>query len=352
MKVTLMLLGAVGVLLFAGGFPPVGAPGVYHGGAMLLAGAAAGLLCFWGAWRLAAGQRVRLVAGLVCLFLAGAGVVGLWRFGGEAWRLAGMGGAMWFGAVGLGCMALIGLFFGAIFGFLARRIMTGALWLAALHVCVGVALVGAWVDLLGSESAVVKLEPGGAAAKASEREVAGDGARVTLRVEDFQVERYEGAESYSLLRHEGGRWLPVGTPERRGDVVTLGGESWPVSSLRRVAQMPQPFLLLPGEPPRLLVQHEAPVKDYRARCRWVIHRAGEADEERVESLRVNEPVACAGRLFYLMSYRPLGHGGVEVELLVRRAPGRFLMLLGLVGAVLCTACWSLGRREPQGRSEP
>ena len=196
------------------------------------------------------------------------------------------------------------------------------------------------------------LEPGGAAAKASEREVAGDGARVTLRVEDFQVERYEGAESYSLLRHEGGRWLPVGTPERRGDVVTLGGESWPVSSLRRVAQMPQPFLLLPGEPPRLLVQHEAPVKDYRARCRWVIHRAGEADEERVESLRVNEPVACAGRLFYLMSYRPLGHGGVEVELLVRRAPGRFLMLLGLVGAVLCTACWSLGRRKPQGRSEP
>ena len=65
---TLMVLGAAGLLLLAGGFPLVGEPAVYRSGLMLGLGIAAALLALWGGWRLAAGQRARYVCGLVSSF--------------------------------------------------------------------------------------------------------------------------------------------------------------------------------------------------------------------------------------------------------------------------------------------
>lgn len=343
LKITLMLLGAVVVLLFAGGFPPHGVPGIYHGGAMLLAGAATCVLCLWGAWRLAVGNRLRMVLGVLCAAWAGVGAIGVWQFGAETCRLAGIGGAMWFGAVGVGCLALIGGLFVVIFGFLAWRVMLRKLWLAALHLCTALALLGAGADWWGGESEILQLQVG--ASHEKKLPLGDHGAQLSVCVTDFNLTRYDGDESYGLLRHEDGHWALVGAPERRGDMIVWGEESWPVISLVRVAGMPQPFRLLPGKPPRLLMQYEAPVKDYRATCRFSVLREGKSGEVQEEVLRVNHPAVCEGRLFYLMSYRPLGHGGMQVDLLVRRAPGRFLVLLGLIGVVLSTACWCFCPRE-------
>ena len=329
-----MTLGAVAVLLLAGGFPPAGVPGVYHGGAMLLAGLAVLMLCLWGTWRLASGQLVRLAVGLTSLFLAGAGVMGLWSFGAESCRMAAIGGPMWFGAVGVGCMAAIGALFAGIFGFLTWRLMHRRLWLAALHLCTALVLLGAGVDMLYSREHALSLEVGKAGAPLP----LSAGGSLTPLVKNFEIERYEGSESYALLRHEGGRWVHQGTPQLQGEEIVYEGERWPVSSLQRIASMPRPFLLIPGQPPRLLLQGEAPVKAYHADCRLTL-RHGDQQEIQEVTLRVNKPVGCKGWLLYLMSYRPLSDGSTRVELLARHAPGRFLTLLGFIGIILSTAGW-------------
>lgn len=334
LKGTLMTLGAVAVLLLAGGFPPTGVPGVYHGGAMLLAGLVVFALCLWGTWRLAKGQLAQLLVGLLCVFLAGAGAVGLWLFGAEAWRLAGIRGPMWFGAVGVGCMAAIGALFAGIFGFLAWRLMHRGLWLAALHLSTALVLVGAGTDILYSQEQALSLPVGSPGTPLP----LGSGGSLTLLVKNFEIERYEGSESYELMRHEGGRWVHLGTPQRQGEYIVYEGESWPINQLKRLAQMPRPFLLIPGQPPRLLLQGEAPVKAYHAYCQLTL-RHGEQQETQELTLRVNEPATCEGWRFYLMSYRPLRDGTMRVELLARRAPGGFLTLLGFIGIMLSTAGW-------------
>ena len=342
LKGTLMTLGAVGVLLLAGGFPPTGAPGVYHGGAMLLAGLATLGLCLWGTWSLAAGQRAWLAVGLVCVFLAGAGATGRCSFGAEARRLASIGGPMWFGAVGVGCMAAIGALFAGIFGFLAWRIMHRRLWLAALHLCTALVLLGAGVDALYSHEHAISLPVG----SPGEPLPLSNGGSITPLITSFELERYEGSETYTLLRHENGRWVQIGTPTRQRDDVVYEGERWPVAQLTRVARMPQPFLLIPGQPPRLLLQNEAPVKEYRAGCRLTIRPGGHLPEQvREPMLRVNKPASAEGWQLYLMSYRPLSDGSMRVELLARRAPGRFLTLLGFIGIMLCTAGWCYHPRK-------
>ena len=342
-----MVLGAVGVLLLAGGFPPSGVPGVYRGGAMLLAGLAVVALCLWGAWRLAAAQRARLLVGLVCAALAGTGVTGLCCFGAETCRLAAMGGAMWFGAVGVGCMAAIGALFAVIFGFLAWRVMHRRLWLAALHLSVALVLLGAGADALYCREQALSLPVGGAGVALP----LSKGGSITPAVTAFDVVRYEDGDSYTLLRHEQGSWVQLGSPVRRGDAIVYEGESWPLADLRSVEGMPRHFLVIPGQPLRLLLKNEAPVKEFRAACRVTIRPAeGKPDEVQDFTLRVNAPVTCHGWQLYLMSYRPMRDGSTHVELLARRAPGRFCALLGFLGIILSTICWSLGRTNtPDGR---
>lgn len=248
--------------------------------------------------------------------------------------MAAIGGPMWFGAVGVGCMAAIGALFAGIFGFLAWRLMHRRLWLAALHLCTALVLVGAGADSLYSHEHALSLTVG----RAGEPLPLRAGGSLTPLITGFEVEHYEGSESYELLRHEAGRWVHQGTPQRQGEKIVYEGEQWPVSSLRSISGIPRPFLLIPGQPPRLLLQGEAPVKDYRAACRLTLSR-GEQQETQEVTLRVNEPVSCEDWQLYLMSYRPLRDGSTRVELQARRAPGRFLTLLGFIGIALCTAGW-------------
>ena len=124
LKLSIMALGAACVLLLAGGFPLMGAPAVYRGGAMLLLGLVSTLLCLWGAWQIAAGQRVRLVFGLVFLFFAVIGLVMMGSYASQGFAFAQQGGPMWMGALAMFCTALSGVVFFVVFGYLTYRVMT------------------------------------------------------------------------------------------------------------------------------------------------------------------------------------------------------------------------------------
>ena len=89
LKATLMVIGAACVLLFAGGFPRLGAPEVYRGGAMLLLGVIGAVLSLWGAARLATGSLLRFLFGMLLAFFALAGVAVFLRYGAAALELGG-----------------------------------------------------------------------------------------------------------------------------------------------------------------------------------------------------------------------------------------------------------------------
>lgn len=332
LKTSLALLAAVTLLLLTGGFPPAGIPAVYHSEVMLLCGVGVCIICLWAAWRLAIGQRVRFIIGLGFAFFVCVGLIGAWQHGAKALQLASLGGAMWFGVVGMACLAIIGVLFGVIFGFFTLRLMQPKLWLAALHLSVALVIIGAWADLLGSESTMLRAAVGGEAAA-----LPGD-AGFSLHVTDFKIDRYDTDESYTLLHHEGGQWRPIGTPSREGDTLTLGSETWSLSALQRVPGVAQPAYIIPGTPPRLLLASEAPVRSYSATCRFTPTQPGAPAQEHI--LRVNEPAAFAEHIFYLMSYTPRSYGGTEVMIQMRRAPGRRIALIGLLACIVCSAFWT------------
>lgn len=350
LKASLMALGAACVLLCAGGFPLSGTPEVYHSGVTLLLGMAVGVLCLWGAWRLAEGARLRLLFGMVSVFLTCAGVVAVWEFGALGVSYAAGGGSVigWFAVAGMGCLALVGLLSAAIFGFIALRLMSRALWLAALHVSAAMLLLGAYIDLAHEQRFPVRL-PVGAVFSADEAKLPhADGLKLELL--SFETIRHTSGDSYTLYAHQEGRWQPLGTPQREGEELVLGEERWPAAALRRAPGVPQDFLLLPGAPPRLLVHNEPPVKEYRAQCRITYPYRG-ATATREETLRVNAPLSCDGWLIYLMNYRPMGEKTL-VELSLRRAPGRFPAHVGMLGLIICAVgwCFSPAKPTPSSRS--
>ena len=342
-----MALGAACVLLLAGAFPLLGAPEVYRGGAMMLLGALVVLLCLWGGWRLATGKRVQLVCGLVFLFFTVTGLSMLFQYGAKAVEYAGIGGPMWAGAVGMGCVALTGVVFMAVFGFLCYRVMNApVLWLAGVHWAVALLGIGAFADAAYEVRVPVTL-PADARTELTEL-VLDDGRRFDLgfrlRIDDFRVQHYDDA-TYTLYSFEKGRPGPAQQVERRGDMLHLGSESWPVSSLTSAPGMPHPFLMLPGNPARVLVQKPGTVKDYCAQVVAFTDHRGRPETHKAE-LRVNSPFACKDWRFSLSSYRQEA-GRTEVLLQARRAPGRFAALTGMLGIIICTVVWCWWRKEEQ-----
>ena len=345
LKGGMMVLGAACVLLLAGGFPLMGAPGVYCGGAMLLLGVMTVLLCMVGGWRLVAGRRVQLVVGLVFLFFTVTGLVMLFQYGAKALDYAGIGGPMWAGAVGMACIALTGVVFMAVFGFLCYRVMNcRILWLAGLHWAVALLGVGAFVDAAWEVRIPVALP---ADARTELTELTAQDGRVyplgfRLRADSFVVKYYDDA-TYSLYSFENGRPGAGHAVERRGDMLHSGAESWSVSALKSAPGMPHPFLMLPGNPARVLVQNPATVRDYCAHIVAFTDHRGRPETHKAE-LRVNAPFACKDWRFSLSSYHEEG-GCTVVQLQARRAPGRFAALCGMVGIIICTAVWCWWRKE-------
>ncbi len=336
LKATLMALGAACTLLFAGGFPRLGAPELYHGGAMLLLGLLVAVLAFWGGLRLAAGSVVRLFCGLFCCFMAGIGLVMILRYGGKALDYAWQGGIMWFGAVGMGCIALVGGLFMGVFGFFAQKLMLQKLWLAGAHVAAFVVLVGAWVDFCAETRELVHLRVDGHQLLCTYG--SGQPLPFQLRVDDFAIDYYEGNESYSLMsfQHETARWVRLGTVAVQGEDLQFGEDRWPVAALKKAPGMPRPFLTVGGA--RVILQDAPAVKEYRAKCHVMTKHRGR-DEARDEILKVNEPLDVKGWQVTLMSHERAADGTPLLVLQLRHAPGRFWALSGMLGLILCTTCW-------------
>lgn len=346
LKTSVLVLGAVIVLLAAGAFPVVGAPAVYRSGLMWLLGGVTAVLCAVGAWRLSKGGRLRFLSGLFFTFLSAAGAAGVCYFGSQAVGYASVGGPMWFGAVGMFCLAAVGLLFAGIFGFFAWRLQTKRLCLAALHLCGLLVLAGVCLDAVGEVAIPLHLVAGG---RKTVHEVKGRDGTVLplgfdLTLENFSLSYY-GEPSYTLYHRQGGRqWLVAGKPVRQGGRLVLGERSWPLSDLRRSPDMPGPYLLAgTPEAPELLVEDARTVRDYCAGCRVDSLYRGRKESRKVD-IRVNEPLSFKGVVIHLVSYRPMA-GKTLVEFRVRRAPGRLLALGGMVGLIIFTAAWCWKRKE-------
>lgn len=342
-----MVLGAACVLLLAGAFPLMGAPAVYRSGAVMLVGFLAILLCLWGGWRLVPRRRVQLIVGLIFLFFTITGLNMLFQYGARAIEYAGIGGVMWAGAVGMGCVALTGVVFMAVFGFLCYRVMNArVLWLAGAHWAVALLGIGAFVDASYEVRMPVTLP---ADARTELTELVTDDGQILplgfrLRVDAFDVSYYDDA-TYTLYSFNQGRPGAPRQVERRGDMLHLGAESWPVSALKSAPGMPHPYLMLPGSPARVLVQNPGTVRDYCAHIVAFTDHRGRPETHKAE-LRVNSPFACKDWRFSLSSYRNEA-GTTEVLMQARRAPGRFAALAGMVGIIICTAVWCWWRKEEQ-----
>lgn len=354
LKITLMTLGAGCTLLAAGAFPFMGAPAVYKGGLMLLLGLLTTLLSLWGGWRLAKGQRARFLAGLPCIFLTLTGLAALWEFVPPAFQYARLGGAMWFGALGMGSLALVGLLFSAIFGYLTLRLMTRRLWLAGAHWSITLLLIGAYTDYSREITCHLPLPADGKTSVSEVKDADGNTHPLgfTLQARQFTVEHYATAPTFTLYHWNGQQWEPHSHPTLKDGAISVGTESWPQENLQQPpATSIQPYLLLPGEPARLLVQDKPPVRQYSAECLLVTNYRGRP-EERPVTLRVNEPLSCNGWQIYLMGYRPMGNTTL-LQLEARRAPGRLPFALpGMIGIILCTACWCWWKKEEHTKETP
>ncbi len=336
LKAGLMALGAGCVLLFAGGFPLLGAPALYHGGAMLLLGILIALLSLWGGLRIARGNVARLLFGLFCCFMAGIGLVTVLRYGGMAISYAGVGGIMWFGALGMACIAMVGVIFSGVFGFFARKLMLPGLWLAGLHVAAFLVLAGAYVDFCSETRQLTRLRADGQ--QILRTYGSGQELPFQLRVDEFAVDYYEGNETYSLMLfdHASARWQRLGAVEQQGAELVYGDERWAMEKMQRAPGMPRPFLVA-GQG-RVILQDAPVVKEYRAKCHVMTKHRGR-DEARDEWLKVNEPLEVKGWQVTLMAHERAADGTPLPVLQLRHAPGRFWALTGMAGLILCTACW-------------
>lgn len=345
LKATLAMLAAACVLLLAGAFPLMEAEGVYRGGAMLLAGILLLVCAAWGAWRLSAGHRKRLIGGCICLFFAGAGVAVTWQFAAMGIRMAQTGGPLWMGAVAMFCTALTGVLFTGIFGYFCHRAMNSArLWLAGAHACFALLLCGAYTDYFFEQRADLMLTAGSGQEAKEVTTAAGETLPLGfgIQVDSFSVTHYDNV-SYTLYTMRQGQPTDPQPVEQKGDRLCFGNESRAASELKTAPGMPRPFLLLEGEPPRVILQNAPTVKDYSAACTIHTDHKGRP-ETRHEALRVNEPLECKGWLIYLTNYRDTPHGA-QVQLQARRAPGRIPALSGIVGLLICLPMWCAKRRN-------
>ena len=246
---------------------------------------------------------------------------------------------MIFGAVGQFCTALVGVIFTAVFGYLAYRLMTRRLWLAGLHLCVAVLVCGAFIDYAFEVKSRAAVAVGGPQVA----EAAGEQLGFQLRVLDFTQDFYDDAPTYSLFTMQADGPGEMQEVPCEDGALLVGGERIPVAELRQAADMPAPCKVLPGNPPRVVMQNPPTVREYAATCEITTDHRGR-EEKYKATLRVNEPLSVKGWQVYLESHGTQ-MGQPCVTLLLRRAPGRLAVISGLVGIMVCTACWCWWKRE-------
>ncbi len=87
-------------------------------------------------------NTIRLLLAVICSFLSVAGIAILWIFANRGLDYFYLGGGARFGALAMGCYALMGLIFTVVFGYLAYRILTPILCLLQALLCLLVATAG------------------------------------------------------------------------------------------------------------------------------------------------------------------------------------------------------------------
>ncbi len=257
---------------------------------------------------------------------------------------------MWFGFIGMSCIGLVGVIFTSVFGFFAKKLMLPRLWLAGAHVAVAAVLAGAYLDYAFERRVPERLRADGREELLYSSAFADEELPFSLRADEFAIDYYEGNETYSLMHydHDAARWERLGAVEREGERLCFGEESWDAAKLRLAPGMTRPFLNAGGL--RIVLQGAPVVKEYRARCLVkTVHRG--RMESREEWLKVNEPIEAKGWQITLMSHEEAADGTPVLVLQLRRAPGRFWALSGMVGLILCTACWCWGAGAKKTRKE-
>lgn len=331
-RAALRVLFALCTLLLAGGLPWGGAEEVYRCGFMQVLGGGIGVMCLCAARRLSRGESARFAAGAVCLFFALAGVGIALKFGGKTYTFARMGGGMWFGAVGTACSALIGLCFIAVFGYLGYLCMrVKKLWVAGMHLCLVVLLIGAFVDFYCEQRI-----PLVCAADAPDSFTGDPKLPFSVSVKHLDIIRYNDTDTYILMVHRAGKWHAEARGTRDGSRIRFGDESRQLSELHRINGGNNRFYAIPGYPPRILVQQMPPVREYRAVCSLRIPQ-GKIEEA---DIRVNEPAEWEGYKIYLMN---CSADGRRVQLPARRAPGDVWVRSGAIGFLLCSCGWFFSR---------
>ncbi len=324
------ILSALCLLLVAGGLPWGGTEEVYRGGLMRIVGGVIGVMCLCTAWSCSRGGRWRLVVGMMCLFFTVAGVGILVMFGGKAFSYARLGGAMWFGAAGMGCLALTGLLFSAIFGYLSHLCMRVNLWVAGMHACMALLLIGAFIDYYTEQRIPLTRSVGCPEPSAVDDLPPGIRLPFQVTVSRLHIRRYNAPTEFRLMEHRNGKWLARGRGTLHGTRIVHGKESRELSTLRRIPGGEGCFYVLPGSPLRVFVQQIPPVREYCAECALLpMSRDGETQ---TVSIRVNEPAKWGDWRIYLMNCSPDRR---RVQLLLKRAPGTALVRAGAIGLLLC-----------------
>ncbi len=363
LKATLMVLGAACVLLVAGAFPVQGAPAVFRGGVMILLGVVAALLALWGGWRLSAGKHAQFIFGLVCLYFTTSGIITAWMYGCKAVEHAKLGGAMWFGALAMACTMVVGGLFAVIFGYFLLKLMSPRLWLAGAHWCCTLIVLGAMVDYCYEQNAYIyatlgngekidhvttttgQKQPLGFALQVNDFEVTYYGAEATAPQQHRMLITEQGGE-YTAAVYMSGRWVPLpkGHLVETGDTLQLAGRSFLKSDVKAYPGLAGNCLLISSSMPAW-ADKTGTVKEYSADCTVYTDHRGRPETRR-ETLKVNHPIACKDWHIYLLSYGydPITNK-VTLVLQARNAPGRWYALAGMVGLIICTACWSWWKRE-------
>ena len=359
-----MVLGAACVLLLAGAFPILGAPAVFRGGVMMLIGVVAALLALWGGWRLSAGKHAQFIFGLVSLYFTTSGLITAWMYGCKAVEHAMLGGAMWFGALAMACTMVVGLLFAVIFGFFLLKLMSPRLWLAGVHWCCTLIVAGAVLDYCYEQNAYIHATVGNGDKIDAVTTTAGENHSLgfALQVNDFKVTHYDAAapatpqQHHLLITEQGGqytaavrmhgRWMPLpkGHLTETEDTLQLAGRRFLKSEVKAHPTIAYPCLLVSSPMPQG-VTGTGTVKEYSAACTVFTDHRGRPETRR-ETLKVNAPIACKDWHIYLLSYSydPICNQ-VTLVLQARNAPGRWYALAGMVGLIICTACWCWWRRE-------
>ncbi len=339
LKISQMLLGGCALLLFAGALPRAGVPAIYHGGAMLLLGLIAALLCLWGGIRLIRRSHAPFALGALFALLSAASAYTAYLTAAQVLTLTQAESISWLPFIGyldLCLVAIVGLIY---CGLQAWRRLVSHHWLALAHLSFLPLALGVYLDYCFEMTARVPVIASDASPidsiKLSTEKTISLGFELTLS--DFQIKHYDDAP-FVLYEQVEGQWNPLGKVTVQGDELVYGEERWQKNKLEYPAATDnKAIMLIAGEPARVILQQDATVKEYSAQYHI---QSTKEDSSLSGTLSVNKPIEYRGWQFSLMNYHHMAsQDQTIIQLEARHAPGRFWARAGMIALIVSLAAW-------------